>query len=154
MSSVATLHLLRTPDLPTVVAAGPSGLLAILRDIGAEADDEYFWPGEHLLFVIQQLWHRDQVSFFSSLYPHEERALNDDARVTFLIGEEHRELLPRLQPSLQDSSELAKGLVARGVRSAEARLAARDAVTLLCEQIAALPPGCLLVLHVAPTDML
>lgn len=149
MSTVACFYVVGTADVPALAAAGPAGLATALRAGWQEIDDEFFWPGEHLLFVIEQLWHADRISLFSAAFPQEERMLNDDSRVTFLVGAEHKELLPMLVPSIQDSSPLTMGLVAKGVRPAEARLASRDAVTLLYQQIDAIQHGEVLVIHVS-----
>jgi hypothetical protein len=150
MPSVASLFVVARADLPSIVAAGPDGLLDILEQHGQEVEDAYFWSGDNLLVMIQHLWRSKGISLFSVAHQREERSLNGDSATAavLIIGSEHKELLPKLDPSTHDLTSLTAGLVAWGVAPAEARLAVRDGLALLHQQIATLENESLLIIHV------
>jgi hypothetical protein len=151
MPSVASLFVVSVADLPLIVTAGPSGLYDALERHGHEVEDAYFWAGHNLLVMIQHLWRSKKISLFSVAHQREERALNGDtdSAAVLIIGSEHKELLPQLELSTHDLSSLTAGLVAWGVKPAEARIAVRDGLALLRHQIAALSDDAVLVVHVA-----
>jgi hypothetical protein len=158
MPSIASLFVVAVADLPSVVAAGISGgsdaVFDALERYGREIEDAYFWSGDNLLVMIQHLWRSKGISLFSVAHHREERSLNGDSdgdgpAAVLIIGAEHKQLLPKLDPVTHDFAPLTAGLVAWGVAPAEARLAVRDGLALLHDQIAALPDDAVLVLHVA-----
>jgi hypothetical protein len=151
MPSVASLFVVRVADLPLIVAAGSDGVYDALERHGREIEDAYFWNGHNLLVMIQHLWRSKKISLFSAAHQREERALNGDSdtAAVLIIGAEHKQLLPQLDPSTHDLTSLTAGLVAWGVKPAEARIAVQDGLSLLHQQIAALPEDALLFLHVA-----
>lgn len=151
MPSTAALYLVALADLPSIVAAGPQGMPETLERHGHEIEDAYFWSGDNLLVMIQHLWRTKGISLFSVAHQREERALNGDSgtAAVLIIGAEHKELLPKLDPSTHDTSSLVASLVAWGVAPAEARIAVRDGLALLHHQIATLPDDSVLVVHVA-----
>lgn len=151
MPSIASLFVVSVADLPSVVAARAEGVFEALERHGHEIEDAYFWPGDNLLVMIQHLWRSKGISLFSVAHQREERSLNDDsgAAAVLIIGAEHRQLLPKLDPSTHDPTLLISGLVAWGVAPAQARLAVRDGLALLHHQLATLPDDAVLVVHVA-----
>ncbi len=117
---------------------------------GVEVDEEYFWAGENLLFLIDHLWQVKGMSLFSVAHQALERRLNaDESSATIIVGQEHRPLLDRLDPSNHDLAELRQALVYRGVSPREAGPAAVDGLTLLHDQLLALPDDSVLVIHVS-----
>jgi len=151
MPTIASLFVVPVNDLPAIVAAGSDGLLETLERHGREIEDAYFWSGDNLLVMIQHLWRSKGISLFSVAHQREERSLNDESgtKAVLIIGAEHKELLPKLDPSTHDLASLTAGLVAWGVAPTEARVAVRDGLALLHQQIATLPDASVLVLHVA-----
>ncbi|HZM80450.1 MAG TPA: hypothetical protein VFC19_32335 [Candidatus Limnocylindrales bacterium] len=151
MPSIASLFVVAVADLPSIVAAGSDGLLEALEGYGREIEDAYFWSGDNLLVMVQHLWRSKGISLFSVAHQRLERSLNGDSAsaAVLIIGAEHKELLPKLDPSTHDLASLTAGLVAWGVPPTEARIAVRDGLALLHHQIAALPDGSVLVIHVA-----
>jgi len=155
MPSVASLFVVAVADLSSIVAAagtsGSGGVFDALERYGREIEDAYFWAGDNLLVMIQHLWRGKGISLFSVAHQREERSLNGDSETAavLIIGAEHKQLLPKLDPVTHDLAPLTAGLVAWGVPPAEARLAVRDGLALLHDQIAALPEDAVLVLHVA-----
>jgi hypothetical protein len=151
MPSIASLFLVAVADLPLIVATGPDDVFEALERHGHEIEDAYFWSGDNLLVMIQHLWRAQGISLFSTAHQREERSLNGDSGppAVLIIGAEHKELLPKLDPSTQDQASLVAGLVAWGVAPAEARIAVRDGLALLHQQISTLPEDTLLILHVA-----
>lgn len=117
---------------------------------GQEIEDAYFWSGSNLLFLIHYLWQERGISLFSVAYHDLERRLNHDGEsATIIISAEHKPLLEQLHPSNHDVAELRRALIARGVASPEAAVSAVDGLTLLHEQLSALPDDCALVIHVS-----
>ncbi len=138
MSSIATLYVVKAADLPDFVARG------------VEVEEEYFWAGENLLFLIDHLWQTKGISLFSVAHHDLEVALNtDSASATIIVGPEHRPLLGRLHPSNHDLAELRHALVLRGVPPREAGPAAVDGLTLLYNELLSLPDDSVLVIHVS-----
>lgn len=154
MPSIASLFVVAVADLPLIVTEssdGSDGLYDALERHGHEVEDAYFWAGDNLLVMIQHLWRGKGISLFSVAHQREERSLNGDsgAAAVLIIGAEHKELLPKLDPSTHDLASLTAGLVAWGVPPAEARIAVKDGLALLHHQIAALQDDTVLVVHVA-----
>lgn len=151
MPSIASLFVVPVHHLPLIVSAGTEGLYDALEQHGQEVEDAYFWAGDNLLVMIQHLWRSKKISLFSVAHQREERSLNGDSSTAavLIIGPEHKELLPQLDPSTHDLTSLTAGLVAWGVTPAEARIAVRDGLALLHQQIAILPEDSVLIVHVA-----
>lgn len=154
MPSIASLFVVAVTDLPLIVRESSDGsgdLYNALERHGHEVEDAYFWAGQNLLVMIQHLWRSKGISLFSVGHQREERLLNGDSgtAAVLIIGPEHKELLPKLDPSTHDLSSLTAGLVAWGVAPAEARIAVKDGLALLHQQIATLEDDTVLVVHVA-----
>ncbi|WP_117209287.1 hypothetical protein [Allorhizocola rhizosphaerae] len=115
-----------------------------------ELEDEYFWAGENLLFVIDYLWREKGISLFSIAHHDLERRLNDanPSSATIIVGPEHKPLLDKLHPSNHDPADLRRALIYRGVSPREAGPAAVDGLKLLYDQLLALPDDSVFVIHV------
>ena len=138
MSSIASVYIAKQTDLPEITAAGPEGL----NDYAVEVEDAYDSSGRVLYFLIESL-EEQGISLSSPEFGEVEEALQ-----AFVIGPDRKELLPQLDPEANHPDELRSWLADWDTEFEEAGEAAMDALTMLHEQISALPADSVLIVRI------
>jgi hypothetical protein len=138
MSSIASVYIAKQADLPEIAAAG----LEHLGELAQEVEDAYDWSGRVLYFLIESL-EEQGISLSSAEFGDVEEALE-----AFVIGPDRKVLLPQLDPDANDPAEVRAWLADWDMDFEEAGEAGIDALTMLHEQISALPDDSVLIVHI------
>jgi hypothetical protein len=138
MSSIASVYVAKQADLPEIAAAG----LERLGELAREVEDAYDWSGRVLYFLIESL-EEQGIQLSSAEFGDVEEALE-----AFVIGPDRKVVLPQLDPEANDPDEIRAWLADWDMDFEEAGEAGIDALTLLHEQISALPDDSVLIVHI------
>lgn len=138
MSSIASVYIAKQADLPRIAAAG----LEQLGELAREVEDAYDWSGRVLYFLIESL-EEQGISLSSAEFGDVEEALE-----AFVIGPDRKVLLPQLDPEANDPEEVRGWLADWDLDFEEAGEAGIEALTMLHEQISALPDDSVLIVHI------
>ena len=139
MSTIASVYVAKQADLPAIAAAGPERL----SETAQEVQDAYEWSGRVLYFLIESL-EEQGIQLSSAEFGDVEEALE-----AFVIGPDRKVLLPRLDPDANDPAEVREWLADWDMEFEDAGEAGIDALTMLHEQISALPDDSVLIVHIA-----
>lgn len=128
MSSIASLYLLREPDVQAFAKSG-------VAPHELELPDAFHWSGYFMLYLMLFL-DEQGVPVSESRYDQD---LTGVEGVYFLLTTEHRQYLPRLDPATFDQSAFGEYLDEMGFADFdEAPVATRETLDLLREQLATL----------------
>ncbi|WP_344610993.1 hypothetical protein [Dactylosporangium salmoneum] len=148
MSSIASLHVVQTSDLPAIISAAGSGRTwEAVHRFGAELDEEYGWSGYVMLNVLESL---DTLNILlESPGLHEaSAALNKDHGYTTLITSDAKAYLDRLDPAAHEPGDLLDGSIELELDDEEARYAMEETLSLLRDAIARLSDDEVLLLRI------
>ncbi len=143
MSAIASFFTLEREHLPQLLEDPYQTLI----DHGRRPDEEYGWSGYCVAHVLTYLSDRD-VDLFGTPLRAEADRLNGET-FTLLLTANHKRFLPRLDPDGYDDESLAEHFEDMDYGFEEAPMAARDAIALLRDQIAALDAGEILIVTVS-----
>ncbi|HZM77608.1 MAG TPA: hypothetical protein VFC19_17965 [Candidatus Limnocylindrales bacterium] len=138
MSSIASVYIAKQADLPEIAAAG----LGRLGELATQVEDAFDWSGRVLYFLIESL-EEQGIQLSSAEFGDVEEALE-----AFVIGPDRKVLLPQLDPEANDPAEIRAWLADWDMDFEEAGDAGFDALTMLHEQISALPDDSVLIVHI------
>jgi hypothetical protein len=138
MSSIASVYVAKQADLPEIAAAGLERLVELAREV----EDAYDGSGRVLYFLIESL-EEQGIQLSSAEFGEVEEALE-----SFVIGPDRKVLLPRLDPGANDPDEVRAWLADWDLDFEEAGEAGIDALSMLHEQISALPDDSVLIVHI------
>jgi hypothetical protein len=128
VSSIASLYVLREPDLNAFAESGHAPEHLRLRDT-------VFWSGHFWMYLLLFL---DEQGVPVSQSRHDD-AFADVEGLHFLLTTEHQAYLPRLDPASFDQAAFKEYLDGMGWDDFdEAPIAAEETLTVLREQLAAL----------------
>ncbi|GGM85642.1 hypothetical protein ACFFX1_29690 [Dactylosporangium sucinum] len=148
MSSIASLYLVETSDLPAIVsAAGAGRARAPVHRFARELDEEYRWSGHVMLNVLENLEALSVLLESPGLRAASE-AVNEDYDNTTLIASDAKAFLDRLDPARYEPGALLAGPIELGLDDEEARYAMEETLSLLRDTIARLSDDEVLLLHI------
>ncbi|MFC5004833.1 hypothetical protein ACFPIJ_44285 [Dactylosporangium cerinum] len=139
MSSIASLYVLREPDVRTLAESGhaPDDL---------ELRDAFHWSGYFMLYLLLFLEEEQDVPVSRSRY---DEVLPDPADgMRFVLTAEHQAHLPRLDVATFDQAAFDDYLDEMGGSFEESPIAVEETLTLLRDQVAALRDDQALVIEI------
>ncbi|WP_327000211.1 hypothetical protein OHA72_34420 [Dactylosporangium sp. NBC_01737] len=139
MSSIASLYLLRGPDIQAFATSGraPDHL---------RLQDTVFWSGYFWMYLLLFL---DEQGVPVSQSRHD-TTLTDVEATYFLLTTEHQPYLPQLDPATFDQAAFDEYLSGMGWDDFdEAPIAAEETLTVLRDQVAALTEDHALLIDIA-----
>ena len=148
MSSIASLYIVKTGDLPAIVgAAGSARARKAVHQFGKELDEEYGWSGYVMLNVLESLNALNILLEGPGL--HEvSAAINVDYDYTTLIASDAKAVLDRLDPAAYEPGDLLDGPIELELDDEEARYAMEETLSLLRGTIARLSDDEVLLLNI------
>jgi hypothetical protein len=148
VSSIASLYLVKTSDLPAIVsAAGAARAREAILEFGEELDDEYGWSGYVMLNILDNLDTLHVRLEGPDLHEASE-AINADYDYTALIASDAKAFLDRLDPAAYEPGDLLDGPMELELDDEEARYAVEETLSLLRDSIARLSDDDVLLLHI------
>lgn len=148
MSSIASLCLVKSSDLPAIVSAAHSARAreAVIQ-FGKELDEEYGWSGYVMLNILENL-DTLNVQLEGPGLREASEAINVDYDYTTLIASDAKAFLERLDPAAYDPGDLLDGAIELELDDEEARHAMEETLSLLRAVIASLSDNEVLLLHI------
>ena len=147
MSSIASLYIVKTSDLPAIVSAASSARAReAVHQFGKELDEEYGWSGHVMLNVLDSLDTLNIPLEGPGLHDAS-KAINVDYDYTTLIASDAKAFLDRLDPSAYDPGDLLDGPIELELDDEESRYAMEETLSLLRDTIARLSDDEMLLLH-------
>jgi hypothetical protein len=148
VSSIASLYLVKTSDLPAIVSAARSARAreAVL-EFGEELDEEYGWSGYVMLNILENL-DTLNIRLEGPGLREASEAINVDYDYTALIASDAKALLDRLDPAAYEPGDLLDGPMGLELDDEEARYAMDETLLLLRDTIARLSDDDVLLLHI------
>jgi hypothetical protein len=148
VSSIASLYIVKTSDLPAIVSAASSARAwEAVHQFGEEIDEEYGWSGNVMLNVLESLDALNILLEGPGLREASE-AINTDYDYTTLIASDAKAFLDRLDPAAYEPGDLLDGPIELGLDDEEARYAMEETLSLLRDTIARLADDEVLLLHI------
>jgi hypothetical protein len=148
VSSIASLHIVKTSDLPAIVSAADSARTReAVHQFGKELDEEYGWSGYVMLNVLEGLGTLNILLEGPGLHEASE-AINVDYDYTTLIASDAKAFLDRLGPTAYEPGDLLDGPIELELDDEEARYAMEETLSLLRDTIARLSDDEVLLLHI------
>ncbi len=138
MSSIASLYLLREPDVRALAESGRAPDHLELRDA-------FHWSGYFMMYLLEFL---DDQGVPVSRSRHGDDLAGVEG-LHYLLTTEHQAHLPRLDPASFDQAAFEEYLDEMGSSFEEAPIAAEETLTLLHEQVAALDGDRALFIEIA-----
>jgi hypothetical protein len=147
MSSVASLHVLKSGDLPAIVGAGPERVHETIEELSREPGDDYGWSGYVMVNVLDGLDALD-ISLESAALHEASEAINAHYDLTVLISSDAKAFLDRLDPAAYEPADLLDGPIELELDDEEAGYALTETLSLLRDTIAGLADDEVLLLHI------
>ena len=141
MSTVASVYVVKSADLPGILEGGVEKLYEALPEQAEELEDAFLWSGWVLYWVLDYL-SQEGVDLASARFD-----VPEDAIGMTIVEPAAKALLPRLDPLTHKPTTLRAALARRGTKFDEVELAAFDALSMLYDAIEALPEDCVLVIE-------
>jgi hypothetical protein len=130
MSSIASLYLLREPDVQALAGSGAAPDELELRDV-------FHWSGYFMLYLLLFL-EEQEVPVSESRYDDLLSLASDQDTVRYLLTSEHQAHLARLEFAAFDLAAFDEYLDEMGGTFEEAPIAVEETLALLREQVAGL----------------
>jgi hypothetical protein len=148
VSSIASLYIVKTGDLPAIVsAAGSAHAWEAVHQFGKELDGEYGWSGYVMLNVLESLDTLNILLEGPGLH-EASRAINVNYDYTTLIASDTKAFLDRLDPAAYEPGDLLDGPIELELDDEEVRYAMEETLSLLRDAIARLSDDEVLLLHI------